>query len=595
MNASRQLWERLREHRLIALLAPASAAACVDAYELFEPLGVTLEIALRTDAALDGIAAVRQRHPGALLLAGTVLTAAQATQAIAAGAAGIVSPDYLAPVVQACVEHDIMCVPGGLNDVGKQLVQKAELYNCALAKLRETYPYQWVHKLFPAVAGGAVLGDVGAVWQGVYPGLTVVYAGGVAVDNVAQIVLRDPRAIICGSALTRNVADVEATRASTERWLEIIHRRPPAATEQVRGPIAATGAAGAPPGAPPDAGTRAAVVTFGEIMLRLAPPPGRRFSQATNLDASFGGAEANVAVALAQWGVPSRFVSAVPDQPLGWAALNALRAHGVDIAHVLRQGTRLGLYYLEQGAAQRPAQVIYDRAYSAVAELAPGQIDWNAVLQGADWLHVTGITPALSASAAAVTREALESAKRAGLTVSFDLNYRAKLWSAQRAGEVLTPLMRHVDIVIGNEEDAAQVFGLHAARSDAAAGQLDASAYGSVAEELRARWGAKLVAITLRENLSASDNRWSACLQDGRDFYVSRSYPIHVVDRVGAGDAFAAGLIYALRAGRGLRETLEFAVAASCLKHTIFGDFDLVSVAEVQALAAGAAAGRIQR
>jgi 2-dehydro-3-deoxygluconokinase len=337
------------------------------------------------------------------------------------------------------------------------------------------------------------------------------------------------------------------------------------------------------------------VVTFGEIMLRLAPPLGRRFSQATNLDASFGGAEANVAVSLARWGVPSRFVSAVPDHPLGDAALSVLRAHGVDTAHVLRRGTRLGLYYLEHGASQRPAQLIYDRANSAIAEMAPGQIDWSAVLQEAGWLHCTGITPGLSTSAAAVTSEALESAKHAGLTVSFDVNYRGKLWSPQRARDVLTAFMQYTDILICNEEDAAQVFGLNAANSDVAAGKLEPAAYRRVAEELLSRFSVKAVAITLRESLSASDNRWSACLLDGREFHVSRCYPIHVVDRVGAGDAFAAGLIYALRAGRAAREALEFAVAASCLKHTVLGDFNLVSVAEVEALAAGAAAGRIQR
>jgi 2-dehydro-3-deoxygluconokinase len=337
------------------------------------------------------------------------------------------------------------------------------------------------------------------------------------------------------------------------------------------------------------------VVTFGEIMLRLTAPPGCRFSQATSLDASFGGAEANVAVALAQWGVPTRFVSAVPDQPLGCAALNALRAHGVDTTHVRRQGTRLGLYYLEQGAAQRPAQVVYDRSGSAIADLTPGQIDWAAAIKGAGWLHCTGITPALSASAAAVTREALEMAKGAGLTVSFDINFRGKLWSPLRAREVLTPLMQHVDILICNEEDAAQVFDRHAGRSDVASGKLETAAYCSVAEDLLAAFKLKMVAITLRESLSASDNRWSACLHDRREFHVSRCYPIHVVDRVGAGDAFAAGLIYALRAGRQPCEALEFAVAASCLKHTIVGDFNLVSVAEVEALAAGAAAGRIQR
>jgi len=589
VSVSESLWEKLRHYRLTALLAPQSPEACVAAYELFEPLGIVLEIALRTSAALDGIAAVRGRHPDALLLAGTVLTASQAEQAIAAGAAGIVSPDYLPPVVQVCVARDVMCVPGGLGDVGKQLAQKAEGYGCTLAELRKHHPYQWVHKLFPVTAGGALLVDVAAAWQAVYPELTVVYTGGVTFERLAEIVRRDPRAIICGSALTRHIEDAQATAAEAQRWLDVIHGR--ASGTPQRAPRAITASRSAAHAGP----AAGAVVTFGEIMLRLTPPAGRRFSQSGSLDASFGGAEANVAVALAQWGVPSRFVTAVPDQALGQAAIEALRAHGVDTAHVLRHGTRLGLYYLEQGAAQRPSRVIYDRMNSAIAELAPGQIDWNAALQNAGWLHCTGITPALSASAAELTRQALESAKNADLTVSFDLNYRAKLWPPQRAREILTPLMQHVDVLICNEEDAAQVFGIHAGNSDVAAGKLDAEAYRNVAEQLLSRFGFRAVAITLRENLSASDNRWSACLHDGKEFNISRCYPIHVVDRVGAGDAFAAGLIYAWRAGREPRQTLEFAVAASCLKHTIAGDFNLVSVAEVEALAAGAAAGRIQR
>jgi 2-dehydro-3-deoxygluconokinase len=572
VNASQQLWDRLKQRRLTALLSPASAEACGRAYELFEPLGVVLEIALRTDAALDGIAAVRRAHPDALVLAGTVMTAAQAEEAIAAGAAGVVSPDYLPMVVQVCVAHDVMCVPGGLGDVGKQLVQKAELYGCTLPELRARYPYQWVHKLFPVTAGGALLVDVAAAWQAAYPELTVVYTGGVTADHLAEIVRRDPGAIICGSALTRRIDDAEATAAETQRWLGLIHGE---VSRPAPAPVASV------------PGDRRTVVTFGEILLRLTPPHGQRLRQASSFDASFGGAEANVAVVLAQWGVPSRFVTAVPDQPLGQAALDALRSHGVDVSHVHRQGKRLGVYYLEPGAAQRPAQVIYDRMSSAIAELAPAQIDWGAVLHGAGWLHCSGITPALSTSAAEVARQALCRAKEAGLTVSLDLNYRAKLWSPERAREVLTPLMQYVDIVLGNEDDAAQVFGLHAADP------ADAEAYRRVAEELLARFALKIVAITLRESWSASDNRWSACLHDGHEFYVSQSYPIHVVDRVGSGDAFAAGLIYALHTGRSPWDALEFAVAASCLKHTIPGDFNLVSVAEVEALAAGAASGRI--
>jgi 2-dehydro-3-deoxygluconokinase len=573
----------LKRSRLVALLTPANAEACVRAYETLQPLGVVLEIGLRTDAALEGLAAVRKRDPEALLLAGTVLTAAQAEQAIAVGAAGIVSPDYLPPVVQTCAAQDVLCVPGGLGDVGKQLAQKAEIYGCAIDELRRRYPYQWVHKLFPAMAGAPGTLDMVAAWKAVYENLTVVYTGGVTADNLHEILRRDADAIICGSALTHQIDDAEATKAEAERWLAIIHgpRKTPAARQR----RAATRRVRA----------GQTVVTFGEIMLRLSPPHGQRLTQATSFEACFGGAEANVAVALAQMGVRSRFVTAVPEHAIGQAAVNALRSLGVETRGVLRQGRRLGIYYLEPGAAQRPSQVIYDRADSSISELRPGQVDWEALLQDARWFHWSGITPALSANAARVLAEALAIAKRNGATVSVDLNYRVKLWSPQRAREVMTPLMDYVDIAIGNEEDAARIFGLRAGDSDAAAGQLDVAAYQAVTEGLIERFGLRMAAITLRESLSATENRWSACLHDGQRFLQSRQYMVHVVDRVGSGDAFAAGLIGALIAGKEAPAALEFAVAASCLKHSIRGDFNRVSVAEIEALAAGDASGRIRR
>ncbi|MBU0638034.1 MAG: aldolase [Planctomycetes bacterium] len=581
MNPTQALWQTLKQNRLIALLAPPDAESCVRAYEALHPLGVVLEVTLRTDAAHAGLAAVRARYPDALLLAGTVTTAAQVDRALAAGASGIVSADFFPEVVRACVLKDVMCIPGGLSDVGKQLVLKAELYGCTLAELREQHSHQWIYKLFPAVAGLPTMLEVVPAWKAVYPDLTIVYTGGVAAHHIPEITRRDANSIICGSALTRACDDPEAMASEARRWLAAIHAAQP-------GPVSIDKTAA------PTSGGRT-VVTFGEIMLRLAPPAGRRLSQVANLDATFGGAEANVAVALVQCGSAARFCTAVPDNPLGQAVVNTLRGFGVDTTHVLRQGRRLGVYYLEHGVAQRPSQVIYDRAGSAVSELAPGQIDWDAVFADAGWFHWTGITPALSDSAAAVTREALEAARRAGLTVSVDLNYRATLWTPARAREVLTPLMEYVDIAIGNEEDAAQVFGIRAARTNVAAGQLDIDAYRDVAEQLIARCGLRLAAITLRESLSASDNRWSACLHDGQQFCHSKTYAIHVLDRVGSGDAFAAGLIHELNAGKAAPDALEFAVAAACLKHSLHGDFNLVSRAEIEAIAGGDVSGRVRR
>ena len=584
MEATRTLWETLKRHRLIALLAPDSPATCVTVYETLQPLGVILEIALRTPAALEGITAIRDRHPEALLLAGTVLTRHQVEDAIAAGAAGIVSPDYFPAVVEACVARDIMCIPGGLTDAGKQLAQKAELYGCSLDELRAQHHYQWVYKLFPAVIPGGGLLDAVPAWKAVYPGLTFVYTGGVSADNLRDILRRDPEAVVCGSALARHAGDAAKLGAEAQRWLAAIRGTPSAATR----PAATTGTTHAQAAHP-------VAVTLGEIMLRLSPPAGHRFGQTASFEATFGGAEANVAVALAHYGEASRFVTAVPDQAIGSAAVDALRAHGVDTTHVRRQGRRLGIYYLEHGASQRPSQVIYDRAGSAAAELKPNDIDWPAVMHGAKWFHWSGITPALSASAAETTLEALRAARAAGATISVDLNYRAKLWTADQARVVLTPMMEYVDVVIGNEEDAAKIWGIQAAHTDVAAGEVSAAPYEAVARELLTRFNLTLVAITLRGSVTASDNRWSACAYDGRGFWQSRSYAIRVVDRVGSGDAFAAGLIHSLLAGRDTIAALEFATAAACLKHSIAGDFNLVSAAEVEALVAGDATGRVRR
>ena len=275
--------------------------------------------------------------------------------------------------------------------------------------------------------------------------------------------------------------------------------------------------------------------------------------------------------------------------------MDLLRARGVETDWILRRGDRIGVYFLEHGASQRPSRVIYDRAGSAVAALRPGQLDWDAIFDGADWFHLTGITPALSASTAAVTAEAIHAAKRQALTVSLDLNYRAKLWSRDEAQCAITPLMEHVDVLLGNEDDAADVFGIRAGDTDSSAGELDVAAYETVTRTLVERFGLRLVAITLRQSLSASDNAFSACLYDGQAFHRSRRYEVHLVDRVGGGDAFAAGLVFALLTRHDAAAALEFGVAASCLKQTIHGDFNLASASEVDALVAGDATGRIRR
>ncbi len=337
------------------------------------------------------------------------------------------------------------------------------------------------------------------------------------------------------------------------------------------------------------------VITFGELMLRLAPEGYYRFVQADKLGATFGGGEANVAVSLANFGFDAAFVSRLPAHEIGQAAVNSLRRYGVDTSLIARGGSRIGIYYLEKGASQRPSKVIYDRAGSSIAEAAMEDFDWKAVFDGAQWFHFTGITPALNDNVAAICMEACKAAKAAGVTISCDLNYRNKLWSKEKAGKVMGELCRYVDVCIANEEDAADVFGIHAADTDVTAGEVNREGYKDVAKQLSDRFGFAKVAITLRESLSANDNNWSAMLYDGTDYYFSRQYKMHIVDRVGGGDSFGAGLIAASLSGYDAEKTIEFAVAASCLKHSIEGDYNMVSMEEVLKLAGGDASGRVQR
>lgn len=337
------------------------------------------------------------------------------------------------------------------------------------------------------------------------------------------------------------------------------------------------------------------VVTFGEIMLRLSPPGYQRFVQSTSFDAVYGGGEANVAVSLANYGLDAYFVTKVPDHEIGQCSVNALRGLGVHTDYIKRGGDRLGIYFCETGASQRPSKVIYDRAHSAISQVQPGEFDWPMIFEDTDWFHFTGITPALSDNAAQVTLEAVQAAKDQGVKVSVDLNYRKRLWSPEKANRVMSGLMEYVDVAIGNEEDAEKVFGIGAKGSDVTKGDLPEESYYEVARELVNRFSFEKVAITLRESLSASDNNWSGMLYDGQNFYTSRKHTVHIVDRIGGGDSFGGGLIYSLVTGKVPQDAVEFAAAASCLKHSIYGDFNLLSVSEVETLAGGDASGRVRR
>ena len=338
-------------------------------------------------------------------------------------------------------------------------------------------------------------------------------------------------------------------------------------------------------------------VTFGEIMMRLNPPGYYRLLQANTLEVSYAGGEANVAVSLSQLGAEAAFVTRLPKNDLGRCVISELGRYGVDTRGIAFGGPRLGVYFIEKGASQRPSKVIYDRAGSSIALAKPEDFDWKALLAGADWFHFTGITPALGERLPEICLAAVRTARELGVTVSCDLNYRKKLWSTERAGEVMAKLMPFVDVVIANEADADDVFGIRAENTDVESGALSREGYVSVARQLCGRFGCKKAAITLRESISASENNWSGMLYDAASDAACFSpvYHIQIVDRVGGGDSFGGGLIYALMGGEDDQAAVNFAVAASCLKHTIEHDFNLVTADEVRALAAGNASGRIQR
>ncbi len=337
------------------------------------------------------------------------------------------------------------------------------------------------------------------------------------------------------------------------------------------------------------------IVTMGEMMIRFMPKNNLRFEQATEFEAYYGGDESIVAVSLARFGMDARYVTKLPLNPLGQTAVNKLREQGVDTSYIVRGGERMGLNFYENGASVRASNVLYDRKHSAISEATPEEFDFDGIFSDADWFHVAGITPAISEKAAVLVEAAMKAAKKHGVTVSVDLNYRSKLWSPEKAQSVMIPLMQYVDVCIGNEEDAEKVLGFKPANTDITKGQLDIEAYKDVFVQLKERFGFKYIGSTLRESYSASDNGWSTMIYDGKEFYHSRNYSIHLVDRGGGGASFAAGMIYGILNGMSLADTCEFATAASALKQTITGDFNLATLEEVKKLMDGDASGRVSR
>jgi len=526
------------------------------------------EVTFRTAAGEEAIRRIAQEVPEILVGAGTVLTTGQAQRAVDAGAKFIVTPGFNPDVVGWCVEHGVPIVPGCATPSDMERAIALGL-GCV--------------KFFPAEQAGGL--DYLKAVSAPYPMLRFIPTGGISVKNLREY-LEFPKVLACGGSWMCPKPLIGAGE-----WEKITQLCKEAAQAmQAETPVPAKPAAiPAEPAAPPR------VVTFGELMLRLAPEGYLRFVQAERFQATMGGAEANVAVDLACLGLAASFVSKLPAHEIGQLAVNALRRYGVGTEHILRGGKRVGVYYCEKGASQRPSKVIYDRAGSAIAEARPGEFDWDAIFEGAGWFHFTGITPALGEGCAALCLEACQAARRVGVPVSCDLNYRKNLWSREQAGRAMAELMPYVQLLIANEEDAADVFGIHASGSDVEGGALSREGYADVARQLSERFGIPEIAITLRESLSASDNVWAGMLYSGGVCYDSRRYPVRIVDRVGGGDSFGAGLIYATLTGLAGQERVEFAVAASCLKHAVEGDFNVISADEVRRLAGGNASGRVQR
>lgn len=561
--------ERLHELRIIPVVKFTDVEKAVPLAQALRKAGLPcVEVTFRTAQAEEAIKRITAAFPDMLVGAGTVLTIAQVDKAAAAGARFVVSPGFNPRVVDHCISIGMPITPGcsSPSDIEQALERGLE-----------------VVKFFPAenLGGVAMLKAI----SGPYGSLKFIPTGGVNAKNVGEYLAFNKVFACGGSWMVKdewiNAGDFDAIERMAREAVQLAGGKSSAQPEPVvkaeKLPL------------------NGKVVTFGEIMLRLAPEGYYRFVQATTFGATYGGGEANVAISLANYGLEARYVTKLPGHEIGQAAVDSLRRFGVDTSKIVRGGKRVGIYYLEKGASQRASKVIYDRAGSAIAEAVPADFDWASIFEGACWFHFTGITPALGDNVAEICLLACKEAKRRGLTVSCDLNYRKNLWTREKAGKIMAGLMPYVDVCIANEEDAKDVFGIAATDTDITSGKLNHEGYRSVAKQLADRFGFEKVAITLRGSISANDNRWAGMLYDRNEYYFSKEYTIHIVDRVGGGDSFGGGLIYSLISGKTPQDALEFAVAASCLKHSIEGDFNHVSAAEVEKLAGGDASGRVQR
>ncbi len=567
-----RIYEQISQCKIIPVVALSKVEYAQPLAEALYKGGLPCaEVTFRHKGADECIRIMRKCYPQMLIGAGTVLTKEQVDAAVEAGAEFIVSPGLNPEIVSYCMQKGIIIIPGcsSPSDIEKAL------------EMGLTYV-----KFFPAEALGGI--KMLKALSAPYSMMKFMPTGGITADNMEQY-LSLPNVFACGGSFMvpgkyMESGDFDSILKLTQQTVRKLQRTDENTDDNNSSKRADLTKI-----------TNKRVVTFGELMLRLAPEGYLRFLQADALQATFGGGEANVAVSLANFGTDVSFVTKLPTHEIGQAAVNSLRRFGVDTTHIIRGGERIGIYYLEKGASQRPSKVIYDRAGSSIACVDGSEFDWDAIFSGVGWFHFTGITPALSDALASICLQACLIAREKGIVISCDLNYRNKLWSRERAGQVMSKLCEYVDVCIANEEDAADVFRIHATGTDVAGGKLNDEGYQDVAEQLVSRFGFSRVAITLRESHSANDNRWGAMLYDGKDCYFSKKYDVHIVDRVGGGDSFGAGLIYAMMNGYGPKESIEFAVAASCLKHSVEGDYNMATVEEVRKLAEGDGSGRVQR
>ena len=569
MNGEAKLFEKVAATGILPVIAVPSREIAVPLARALQRGGATaIEVTLRTPCALEAIADIRRDVPEMAVGAGTILTSGQVESARQAGAQFLVSPGFDPEIAQAAKSAGLPYVPGVTNPTEVTAAVKFGLKTL---------------KFFPAEASGGIAAL--KLLHGPFPDVAFIPTGGMCRENIGRY-LAEGFVAACGGSYMAKSADVLAAN-----WEKI-------ASETARCVAAATKArAGQTDVLPfPSQKRLSRVVGFGDFLLRLSPPGYRRFSQANTFDTYYTGAEANVCASLAVMGAKASFVTRVPDNPIARVGLGELKRLDVDVSRVVFGGERIGLYYLEKGASQRPSLVVYDRMHSGVTTARRTDFDWTEILRGASHFHFTGVTPALGGELPEIVADACRAAKKIGCAVSCDLNYRKALWSTDQAAKTMVPLLGMIDYLIANEEDIEKVLGIRAAESDVTGARLSRDGYADVAAQVvRSFPNIQTVAITLRRSFSASDNVWGAMLYAGSSAYYSRDYNVHIVDRVGGGDSFAAGLLYALGNGCGPQEAVEFAAAASCLKHSIELDVNLSTVEEIRRLMEGDGSGRIQR